>query len=304
MLPVAAIAIDQYLEIGSSHKPPRFLSAVVSFARRKPISAISAVVLVIICSLALAAPLIAPYAPNATNLGSRLASPGSDHWIGADQLGRDVWSRLIYGARTSLAAGLGATAVGISAGILIGLCGGYAGGRIDFVVQRFMDAIMALPPIILLMVLSTTMSPSLRNVILAIAIFVTPGSSRVVRGAVLSIKETTYVEAARALGASPGRVVFRHILPNIVAPIIVIGSVTVGSVIIVEAALGFLGLSVRQPTSTWGNMLNTGAQSYMERAPWMALAPGVAIGVTVFSINLLGDGLRDVLDPRLRGRGR
>jgi ABC-type dipeptide/oligopeptide/nickel transport system permease subunit len=210
----------------------------------------------------------------------------------------------MYGARTSLAAGLGATGVGISAGVLIGLCGGYAGGSVDFVVQRIMDAIMALPPIILLMVLSTVLSPSLRNVILAIAVIVTPGSSRVVRGAVLAIKETTYVEAARALGASPRRVIFRHILPNIMAPVIVIASVSVGSVIIVEAALGFLGLSVRQPTATWGNMLNTGAQSYMERAPWMALAPGLAIGVTVFSINLLGDGLRDVLDPRLRGRGK
>jgi peptide/nickel transport system permease protein len=301
---VTALAIDQYLETGTVQKPHRFLTAVVSFARRKPISAASAVVLVIVCSLALAAPWIAPYAPNAQNLSARLAAPGAAHWLGADQLGRDVWTRVMYGARTSLAAGLGATGVGISAGVLIGLCGGYAGGSVDFVVQRIMDAIMALPPIILLMVLSTVLSPSLRNVILAIAVIVTPGSSRVVRGAVLAIKETTYVEAALALGASPRRVIFRHILPNIMAPVIVIASVSVGSVIIVEAALGFLGLSVRQPTATWGNMLNTGAQSYMERAPWMALAPGLAIGVTVFSINLLGDGLRDVLDPRLRGRGK
>lgn len=301
---MTALAIDQYLETGTVRKSPGFFRAIVSFARRKPISAISAVVLLIVCTLALAAPWIAPYAPNAQNLSARLAAPGATHWLGADQLGRDVWTRLIYGARTSLAAGLGATAVGISAGLLIGLCGGYAGGALDFFVQRLMDAIMALPPIILLMVLSTTLSPSLRNVILAIAVIVTPGSSRVVRGAVLSIKEMTYIEAARALGASPSRVIFRHILPNIMAPVIVIASVSVGSVIIVEAALGFLGLSVRQPTATWGNMLNTGAQSYMERAPWMALAPGIAIGVTVFSINLLGDGLRDVLDPRLRGRGK
>lgn len=301
---MTAIAIEQYLEKRAVRPQVRFLKVVLSFSRRKPLSAMSAVILIVVCALALAAPVLAPYAPNAQNLGARLDSPGSAHLLGADQLGRDVLSRLMYGARTSLAAGLGATAIGVAAGVLVGLIGGYAGGAVDFIVQRCMDAIMALPPIILLMVLSTTLSPSLRNVILAIAVFVTPGSSRVVRGAVLTIKETTYVEAARSMGASPPRVLFRHILPNIMAPIIVIASVTVGSVIITEAALGFLGLSVRPPTATWGNMLNTGAQSYMERAPWIALAPGIAIGLTVFSINLLGDGLRDVLDPRLRGRGR
>lgn len=300
---MTVLGTDRYMDIRPAQKYPRLLTVVTSFARRKPIAALSAVVLAVICAVALAAPILAPYEPDATNLAARLASPSGAHWLGADQLGRDVLSRLVYGARTSLAVGLGATAVGITAGTLVGLCGGYAGGRLDFIIQRFMDAIMALPPIILLMVLSTTLSPSLRNVILAIAVIVTPGSSRVVRGAVLSVKEMAYVEAARALGASPARIAFRHVLPNTLAPIIVFASITVGSVIIVEAALGFLGLSVRQPTATWGNMLNTGAQSYMERAPWMAFAPGVAIGVTVFSINLLGDGLRDVLDPRLRGRG-
>ena len=301
---MTAVATEQYVNIRRASWQPRTLRALVSFARRKPLSAISAVVLIAICFVALAAPLLAPYPPDAQNLAARLASPGSAHLLGGDEFGRDVLSRLMYGARVSLAAGLGATAIGVSAGVLVGLVGGYAGGAVDFVVQRCMDAIMALPPIILLMVLATVLSPSLRNVILAIAVFVTPGSSRVVRGAVLAIRQTTYVEAARSLGASPVRVLFRHILPNIMAPIIVIASITVGSVIIIEAALGFLGLSIRQPTATWGNMLNTGAQSYMERAPWMALAPGIAIGLTVFSINLLGDGLRDVLDPRLRGRGK
>src|SRR5262249_2253498 len=154
---------------------------------------------------------------------------------------------------------------------------GYGGGLIDIAIQRVMDAIMALPPIILLMVLATMLSPSLRNVVIAIAVFVTPGASRVVRGSVLSVKEMTFIEAARTTRPSPVGIWLQHILPNVIAPVIVIGSITVGSVIIIEAALGFLGLSVRPPTATWGNMLNSGAQSYMERAPWLALVPGLAI---------------------------
>lgn len=255
------------------------------------------------CLLALLAPWIAPYGPDDVDLLARLNGPSSAHWLGTDQFGRDVWSRVMYGGRTSLAVGIGATALGIGMGVVFGLLSGYAGGGLDLVIQRLMDAVMALPPIILLMVLATTLSPSLRNVIIAISILITPGASRVVRGATLGTKEMLYIEAARATGASAPRIVFRHVLPNVMAPIIVIASISVGSAIMIEAALGFLGLSVRPPTSTWGNMLNTGAQTYMERAPWLALAPGLAIAMTVFSINLLGDGLRDVLDPRLRGRG-
>lgn len=281
---------------------PRPLHGSLRFLRRKPVSGAAAIVLAIVCALALLAPVLAPYEPNAVDLRARLDGPSREHLLGADEFGRDVLSRVMYGGRVSLAAGLGATALGIGLGVLFGLLSGYSGGFVDLSIQRLMDAIMALPPIILLMVLSTMLSPNLRNVTIAIAVFVTPGASRVVRGSVLSVKEMTFVEAARTIGASPARVVFRHILPNVVAPVIVVASITVGSVIIIEAALGFLGLSVRPPTATWGNMLNTGAQSYMEQAPWIALVPGLAIAITVFSINLLGDGLRDVLDPRLRGK--
>lgn len=275
----------------------------LQFGRRKPLSAAAGAVVVVACLLALLAPWIAPYGPDDVDLLARLNGPSSAHWLGTDQFGRDVWSRVMYGGRTSLAVGIGATALGIGMGVVFGLLSGYAGGGLDLVIQRLMDAVMALPPIILLMVLATTLSPSLRNVIIAISILITPGASRVVRGATLGTKEMLYIEAARATGASAPRIVFRHVLPNVMAPIIVIASISVGSAIMIEAALGFLGLSVRPPTSTWGNMLNTGAQTYMERAPWLALAPGLAIAMTVFSINLLGDGLRDVLDPRLRGRG-
>lgn len=289
--------------ISALRRPPAVLRVPLQFGRRKPLSAAAGAVVVVACLLALLAPWIAPYGPDDVDLLARLNGPSSAHWLGTDQFGRDVWSRVMYGGRTSLAVGIGATALGIGMGVVFGLLSGYAGGGLDLVIQRLMDAVMALPPIILLMVLATTLSPSLRNVIIAISILITPGASRVVRGATLGTKEMLYIEAARATGASAPRIVFRHVLPNVMAPIIVIASISVGSAIMIEAALGFLGLSVRPPTSTWGNMLNTGAQSYMERAPWLALAPGLAIAMTVFSINLLGDGLRDVLDPRLRGRG-
>jgi len=295
-------AIAEELVLAPRAAPPRLVGGLLGFARHKPVAAGAALVLLAVCLVAVLAPVFAPYGPNTVFLRDRLAHPSSRHLFGGDQLGRDVLTRVIYGARVSLAAGLGATALGVGFGVLFGVISGYAGGLFDQVIQRCMDAIMALPPIILLMVLATTLSPNLCNVIIAIAVFVTPGSARIVRGAVLSVKAMTYVEAAQALGVPPSRVVWRHVLPNVVAPVIVIASITVGSVIIIEAALGFLGLSVHEPTATWGNMLNTGAQSYMEQAPWLALAPGIAIAVTVFAINLFGDGLRDALDPRLRGR--
>jgi len=294
------IAEDLFIPAGT--KWPTGVRIPLRFARRKPLPAAAGVVVLVVCLLAVFASIVAPYGPNDIVLSARLQGPSSDHWFGTDQYGRDVLSRILFGARVSLAAGLGATAIGTGTGVVVGLVSGYVGGFVDLCAQRVMDAIMALPPIILLMVLATVLSPSLRNVVLAISVLIMPGAARVVRGATLTTKEMTYVEAARAMGASPLRIVFRHVLPNVIAPIIVIGSITVGSVIIIEAALGFLGLSVAPPAATWGNMLNVGAQSFMERAPWLALAPGVAIAVTVFSINLLGDGLRDELDPRLRGR--
>lgn len=300
-----AIASEEAVVIRApGARTPRPIRIIWSFTRRKPVAAASALILLVISTMVLFAPVIATHDPNRPSLGDRLAKPSTEHYLGGDELGRDVFSRILHGGRVSLGAGLGATALGVSLGVLFGLVSGYAGGWVDMTLQRIMDAVMALPPLIFLMVISTQLSPNFRNVVLAIAIFVTPGAARVVRGAVLSIKEMPYVEAARSLGASPRRIVFRHIMPNTFAPVIILASITVGSVIIIEAALGFLGLSVRLPQATWGTMLNVGAQQYMEQAPWMAVAPGVAILITVFSINLFGDGLRDVLDPRLRGKGK
>ena len=296
---MSAIASDLPRVIDTGLRPRN--RRLLSLARRKPLAAGAGLVLVVVCVVALFAPVLAPFDPNEVQLGSRLLSPSSEHWLGTDEFGRDVLSRIMHGARVSLAAGLGAAGLGTAAGVVFGLLGGYIGGFVDLAIQRVMDALMALPPIILLMVLATVLSPSLQNVVFAIAIFVMPSASRVVRGAVLAEKEMVYVLAAQSIGASPKRVMVRHVLPNTMAPIIILASIAVGSAIIIEAALGFLGLSVRPPAATWGTMLNTSAQTYMEQAPWLAVAPGLAIGVTVFSINLLGDGLRDILDPRLRG---
>ncbi|MGI8552437.1 MAG: ABC transporter permease [Dehalococcoidia bacterium] len=282
-------------------RSPNTATRSLRIVRRQPVAVAAGLIVGIIILLVFLAPLIAPYAPNHQSLLYRLQSPGSGHLLGTDEYGRDLLSRLLYGGRVSLTAGLGATFLATIAGTIIGLVGGYAGGWLDLILQRVMDAIMALPGIILLMVLATVLSPSLQNVIIAIAVYITPPSSRVVRGAVLAVRGNVYIEAARTTGASPLRVITRHILPNVIAPIIIIASVTVGAAILIEAALGFLGLSVPPPTATWGNMLSRGSQEYMEQAPWLALAPGLIIAVMVASVNLLGDGLRDFFDPRLRG---
>jgi ABC-type dipeptide/oligopeptide/nickel transport system permease subunit len=297
---VTAISQEAYFPPAETNVP-RWLRWFATFSRKQPIAAASGVILLIICAMAIAAPLLAKQPPNEQHLDDRLAGQSWNHPLGGDELGRDVWSRLLYGARVSLGAGLGATAIGVAAGVVLGLVSGYAGGFVDLIIQRIMDAIMALPPLILLMVLASTLDQNFRNVIIAIAIFVAPGTARIVRGSVLTLKEQPFVEAERAIGASPARIVFGHIMPNTFAPVIVITSITVGAVILIEAALGYLGLSVRIPTATWGNMLNSGAGKW-EQDPLLALAPGIAIIITVFAINLLGDGLRDVLDPRLRGK--
>jgi ABC-type dipeptide/oligopeptide/nickel transport system permease subunit len=215
-----------------------------------------------------------------------------------------VFTRVIHGARPSLQVGIYATFLGLLVGTAIGLFTGYIGGWPDMLVQRAMDGVMAIPPLVLLLSLVSITSPSLFNIVLILIIFIAPSSSRVVRGAVLTVKENQYVEAARATGGSPLRVVVRHILPNLFAPIMVLASVTVGGAILVEATLAFLGLGVPPPTSTWGAMLTRGTGfGAIEVAPWIAIAPGIAITITVLAFNLVGDALRDILDPRLRGAG-
>ena len=239
--------------------------------------------------------------PNKPDVLNKENGPSADHLFGTDSLGRDVFSRVMHGSRPSLQVGIYATFLGILVGTAIGLFTGYVGGWWDMLIQRFMDGVMAIPPLVLLLSLVSITSPSLLNIVLILVIFVAPSSSRVVRGTVLSVKEAPFVEAARAIGMTPLRVALRHILPNLFAPIMVLATITIGGAILVEATLSFLGLGVPPPTPTWGSMLSrgTGAGS-IENAPWIAIAPGIAITLTVIAFNLMGDALRDILDPRLR----
>lgn len=283
------------------------------FMRTKPLGAVGIFVFLVVLFCAVFGPGISigdteiipgftAYDPNDSDVLAKQQSPSWDHLLGTDDLGRDVFTRVIHGARPSLQVGIFATLLGLAVGTIVGLFSGYVRGVPDMVVQRVMDGIMAIPPLVLLLSIISVTSPSLVNIILILIIFIAPSSSRVVRGAVLTIKENQYIEAARCIGMSPVRLVGRHILPNIFAPIMVLATVTVGGAILVEAALSFLGLGVPPPTPTWGSMLTGGNRAgSFERAPWIALAPGIAITLTVLAFNLIGDALRDVLDPRLRG---
>jgi peptide/nickel transport system permease protein len=281
---------------------PSFLARGLALARRKPLGAISVVIIVLVVLTAVFAPLIAPYDPTATHPRDKLQGPSATYWLGTDDLGRDVFSRIVYGARTSLVAGLAATIFGTLVGSFFGMLSGYAGGRTDMIIQRVMDSLQALPPIVLLLVVVVALGPSLWNIIWALAIFTVPGAGRIVRGAALATKTEVYVEAARLVGARPMRILLRHILPNVTAPIIVIASVTIGAAILAEASLSFLGLGVPPPSPSWGGMLAASGRRYFESTPTLAIFPGLAITLTVLAFNLMGDTLRDILDPRLRGR--
>jgi peptide/nickel transport system permease protein len=249
--------------------------------------------------VAIFAPLLAPCDPY-DSVAGRLQSPNAAHWMGTDNLGRDLLSRLIYGARISMYVGLAAIVIGTGVGVVLGMISGYAGRWVDVVIQRSMDIMMAFPGLILALALVAMLGNSLRNVLIAVAIGAIPQTVRVIRSAVLGAKEQDYVMAARVIGAPSWRIIFRHLLPNIVAPAIVLASVTFGWAIIVEASLSFLGLGIQPPTPSWGAMLSGPARRYMLSAPWMAIFPGLAISAVIFGINVFGDALRDVLDPRLR----
>jgi peptide/nickel transport system permease protein len=297
-----AVSQSQVLELERRVPAPNRLPGMLRLARRKYMGTFSLIVILIFLFTAIFAPVIAPYDPLAVHTSQALKPPSRTYIMGTDELGRDVFSRLIYGARVSMLVGFGSVAIGTVIGVFIGLTSAYWGGSYDMVSQRFIDALQAFPPLLLAMVLVTTLGASVRNVILAIAITGIASRARVVRGTCLSLKENSYIDAARVIGCSNFRIMFRYILPNAWAPIIVISTAALGVAIIVEASLSFLGLGPPPPTPTWGSMLSGSARSYMSIAPWLALAPGIAITVVVLAFNLLGDALRDVLDPRLRGR--
>ena len=254
-----------------------------------------------IVATALLANLFATHDPIATEAARTLARPSVDHWLGTDNLGRDIYSRIVHGARVSLIVGVASTLLGSVLGGVIGLLSGYAGGKIDLVTQRVLDILQGLPLLVLALVMSAALGPSLTNVVIAISVPIIPRAGRVIRSSVLAIREMQYVEAARAVGVRHLRIAFRHVLPNTMGPFIVLCTAQLGSAILVEAALSFLGLGVPEPYPSWGRMLSLSAAEYAQKAPHLVLFPGLAISLAVFGSNLLGDALRDTLDPRLRG---
>ncbi len=268
--------------------------------RRKPLGAVSAAVLVTLVLTAIFADVLAPFDPVETRPEIRLQAPSWAHAFGTDDIGRDVLSRVIYGARISLWVGLLAVGIGTFAGMIIGLLCGYCEGRLDLILQRVMDAIQAIPGLVLALAIVSVLKPNTTNAMLAIAIVIIPGNSRIVRGAVLSTKQNRYVEAAHAIGCRHPRIILSHILPNVTAPILVIASIWLGNAILIEATLSFLGLGTQPPTPSWGLMLSSTGRAFMEQAPWLAIFPGLAISLAVLGFNLFGDTLRDAWDPKLR----
>jgi peptide/nickel transport system permease protein len=267
----------------------------------KPLGALGGLVLAAILVLALGADVLAPYGYDEADMFARLEPSSAGHWLGTDNLGRDLLSRVIYGARVSLLVGLGGVAFGLAGATVVGLVSGYFGGRLDIVLQRIVDAFMCFPLLLVALTIMALLGPGLGNVIATLGLVLAVRDSRVIRGAVLTVKQHLYVEAARALGVGHLGMIRRHVLPNLMAPIIILATVNLGAVILIEAALSFLGFGVPPPRPSWGGMLSGAGLMHMLRAPWLALWPGVALSVTVFGANMLGDALRDVLDPRLRG---
>ena len=267
---------------------------------KNPVGLVSAVVVAMLVGAAIFAPLMATHEPTAISRDV-LDGPSLSHLMGTDDLGRDVFSRVVYGSRISLYVGFLAVLLGVVSGSAFGLISGFLGGWFDLTMQRLVDALQSFPGLVFAMAIVALIGASTTNGMIAIAVVLAPNTARVVRGAVLSVKQNVYIEAARSTGASNTRIMARHVLPNVTAPILVLMSASLGGAILIEAALSFLGLGTQPPKPSWGLMLSGSGRQFMEVAPWMAIAPGLAISATVLSFNLLGDVVRDVLDPRLRG---
>jgi len=281
---------------------PTAWQQVTAFVRQKPLGAAGGLVILAIIVVAALARTVAPWDPYAGDYALQFAPPSAEHWLGTDEFGRDVLSRIMYGARIALFVGFASSFAGCSLGALLGVLSAYWGGAPDLTLERLMDILLAFPQLILALAIAAMLGPAIPNVVIAIAIPMVPRVARVARAAALSVKEHPWVEAAQALGASSLRVVLRHIIPSILAPYLVMLTAQLGSAILAEAALSYLGLGAVEPTPSWGLMLSGSAPMYAEKAPWIAVFPGVAISLSVFGFNLFGDSLRDALDPKLRRR--
>jgi peptide/nickel transport system permease protein len=278
----------------------QWAAAALDFTRRRPLGAAGAFIVVLMIVVALTAPVISPYDPLAVDFGAMLGPPSGEHWLGTDAFGRDVLSRLIYGSRTALIVGFGAAFFGATAGAILGVASAYFAGRIDLVIQRVMDVFISFPLIILALAMVAILGNNLPNLITAITIPMIPRAALVIRSSALSVREMPYVDAARASGFGHARIILRHMLPNVMAPYLIMLTAFLGQAILAEASLSFLGLGVQEPVAAWGLMLRGAAVQFAESAPWMAIFPGVAISLSVFAFNLFGDSLRDALDPKLR----
>jgi peptide/nickel transport system permease protein len=296
---------DQQLKAvtaGQNWMITRAWPSIRKFIVTKPLGAVGGSVILLMVLTAIFANVLAPYDAYEINQGLQFKPPSLEHWLGTDEFGRDILTRLIYGARIALFIGLTAAFIGATAGAMLGVISAYLGGKADLILQRFMDIMLAFPLLILALAIVSVLGRSIPNVVLAIAIPIIPRTTRIVRSSALSIKEHVYVEAARAVGSSHLWVILRHIIPNVMAPYLIMLTAQFGNAILVEASLSFLGLGTAEPTPSWGLMLSGSAPSYAEKAPWVAIFPGLAISLAVFGFNLFGDSLRDALDPKLRHR--
>jgi len=293
MAVTSEVRVEAQMEEYADKKP---LSRVIlQLMRSKPLGAAGGFIVLFMILMAVFAPVLTPYDPVANSFAAMTQAPSWQHWLGTDQFGRDLLARIIYGARTALF-------VGSTAGLVLGVGSAYFGGRIDLVFQRVMDIFMAFPLIIMALAVVSIFGTGAQNVIIAITIPFIPRCARVVRSSALAIREVPYIDAARANGFSHTRIILRHMVPNVMAPYLIMITAFVGQAILLEASLSYLGLGVQEPTPAWGLMLQGGAEEYALSAPWMAIFPGVAISLAVFGFSLFGDAVRDVLDPRLRSR--
>jgi peptide/nickel transport system permease protein len=292
--------IEVVTDVAAAEPTWQRLDAVRQFVRRRPLGAIGAAFIILTALVAVFAPVLATYNPLANDYGAMLTPPSAQHWLGTDAHGRDVYSRILYGSRTALLVGFGASVLGATLGAILGVASAYFGGWLDLILQRVMDIFLSLPLIILALAVVVILGTGVLNVTLAITIPMIPRCALVVRSSALAIREMPYVDAARAAGYSHRRIIFRHMLPNVMAPYLIMLTAFVGQAILLEASLSFLGLGVAEPVAAWGLMLRGAAVQFAEAAPWMAIFPGLAISLAVFAFNLFGDSLRDALDPRLR----
>jgi peptide/nickel transport system permease protein len=290
------------VELTEERKPRSRLSAIGRFARRNPLGAAGGAVIIVMVVVAAFADFIAPYNPVANAFDRMHEPPSLENWLGTDQYGRDVFSRIIYGARTALLVGFASSFVGATLGLVLGVASAYFGGKIDLIFQRILDVFMAFPLIILALSVIAIFGTGAENVIIAITIPFIPRCARVVRSSALAIRELPYIDAARANGFSHARIILRHMVPNVMAPFLIMITAFVGQAILLEASLSYLGLGVQEPTPAWGLMLQGGAEEYAESAPWIAIFPGIAISLAVFGFSLFGDAVRDEFDPRLRSQ--